>query len=211
MEFHGIPPGCHRIPLKFHGNNITSMVFYGIPWHSTWMPYNSTEMPWKSIETMETMAISETGWPLFRGHLSSGDRHFSSGDASLHEMPLFRRRLFSGDASLQETPLFRGHLFSGDTSFQGTLLFRRHFSSGDTSLQGTPLFRGLSSGDKSHQGTPSLWGGGAFFPLTKRHHSTRDSSLGSLVSEGTPLFRGHWWGTPRNLPRDTEKSPTYMA
>ena len=31
MEFHGIPPRCHRIPLKFHGNNITSMEFHGIP------------------------------------------------------------------------------------------------------------------------------------------------------------------------------------
>ena len=34
MAFHGIPPGCHIIPLKYHGNNITSMAFHGIPWHS---------------------------------------------------------------------------------------------------------------------------------------------------------------------------------
>ena len=34
MAFHSIPPGCHRIPMKCHGNN---------------------------METIETMAISETG------------------------------------------------------------------------------------------------------------------------------------------------------
>ena len=41
MEFYGIPwnsMGFHldaiEFPLKFHGNNITSMAFHGIPWHS---------------------------------------------------------------------------------------------------------------------------------------------------------------------------------
>ena len=37
MEFHGIPPGCHRIRPKCHVNNITSKKFHGIPWNSTWI------------------------------------------------------------------------------------------------------------------------------------------------------------------------------
>ena len=58
MAFHGIPPGFHRIPLKCHGNNITSMAFHGIPLGCHRIPLKCHG---NSIETIETMAISETG------------------------------------------------------------------------------------------------------------------------------------------------------
>ena len=58
MAFHGIPPGCYRIPLKCHGNSITSMAFHGIPPGCHIIPLKCHG---NSIETIETMAISETG------------------------------------------------------------------------------------------------------------------------------------------------------
>ena len=68
MEFHGIPPGCHRIPLICHN-------VHGIPWHSIELygiPPGCHRISLKchgnSIETIETMAISETGCSIQEYH-----------------------------------------------------------------------------------------------------------------------------------------------
>ena len=72
MEFHGIPPGCHRIPLKYHGNSIETtetMAIFCIPWYSMAfqiIPPGCHIIPLKcygnNMETIETMAISELSW-----------------------------------------------------------------------------------------------------------------------------------------------------
>ena len=76
--YHDIP--CHIIPLKYHGNNITSMAFHRSPLHSTWMPYNSIEMPWKSMETINTNQSQGRG-PAAPGwyNVSCRDRWYRIG------------------------------------------------------------------------------------------------------------------------------------